>query len=126
MILTLDIPRSWLLTSNQRLHWRETARRTRDLRTYARAVARHPSVRRTEPYDRRVHITAHVAWPDRRRRDEANLMSTLKPIVDGLVDAGVLTDDSTDWLIGPDLRPSDELCDRKYGCTITVAIEEAP
>ncbi|WP_162786781.1 hypothetical protein [Janibacter anophelis] len=36
--------------------------------------------------------------PDRRRRDEDNLFATLKPLADGLVDAGVVADDTPDLM----------------------------
>lgn len=89
-----------VLTSNQRVHWRERARKTRYLRGVAEDMAR----ARRVPGARRVHVAAEVAWPNRRRRDVHNLMPTLKALVDGLVDAGVIPDDSDAHLVGPDCR----------------------
>ena len=45
-------------------------------------------------------VTASVTFwmPDRRRRDLDNLLASLKPAWDGLVDAGLLVDDSADTL----------------------------
>lgn len=91
-----------LLTSNQRPSWQVRARKTRYLRGLACDLAR----ARRVPAMRRAQITAWVAWPDRRRRDVHNLMPTLKALVDGLVDAGVLPDDSDRHLVGPDPRAS--------------------
>jgi Holliday junction resolvase RusA-like endonuclease len=51
-----------------------------------------------------VHITAHIFKPRAGRYDTNNLAPTTKAIVDGLVDAGLLRDDSTEWVIGPDHR----------------------
>lgn len=39
----------------------------------------------------------HYAPRDKRRRDPENLIATLKPLVDGLVDAGVAPDDTPDY-----------------------------
>lgn len=52
----------------------------------------------------RAHIVAEVCFRDRRRRDPNNFYPTAKAAVDGLVDAGVLDDDSTRYLVGPDMR----------------------
>jgi Holliday junction resolvase RusA-like endonuclease len=45
-------------------------------------------------------VTADVTFvvPDRRRRDMDNLLAMLKPAWDGLVDAGLLVDDSAEML----------------------------
>lgn len=52
----------------------------------------------------RAHIVAELCFTDKRRRDPANWYPTVKAAVDGLVDAGVLRDDSTEYLVGPDMR----------------------
>lgn len=94
-----------LLTANQRPHWRERHRKTRYLRGVAGDMAR----ARRVPAMRRAQITAWVSWPNRRRRDVHNLMPTLKALVDGLVDAGALPDDSDAHLVGPDPRTRSRL-----------------
>jgi len=42
------------------------------------------------------HATVDVTFvvPDNRRRDKSNMTSAFKPGLDGIVDAGILTDDS--------------------------------
>jgi len=42
------------------------------------------------------HATMHVTFvvPDNRRRDKTNLAASFKPALDGLVDAGIIKDDS--------------------------------
>ena len=77
------------LTMNQRLHWRQRAERTRVTRHAVgiRAVALHLA-----PADH-VSVQLHYASGDNRRRDTDNLVATLKPCVDGLVDAGLVVDD---------------------------------
>ncbi len=56
------------------------------------------------PKLRRAHILAELRFGDNRRRDPHNYYPTLKAIVDGLVDYGLLPDDSHEYLIGPDVR----------------------
>jgi hypothetical protein len=56
------------------------------------------------PFAGQVHITAHIFKPRAGRYDTNNLAPTTKACVDGLVDAGLLVDDSTEWVIGPDHR----------------------
>lgn len=51
-----------------------------------------------------VHITAWIWKPRLGRYDPNNLAPTTKALVDGIVDAGVLEDDSVQYVIGPDHR----------------------
>jgi hypothetical protein len=51
-----------------------------------------------------VRIIAELRFPDRRRRDPGNFYDTAKAAVDGLVDAGVIADDSAAYVLGPDMR----------------------
>lgn len=120
-MITVDIPRPWLLNANQRLHWRQKATRSRCIRTAAWAAFTPNAM----TFQRRVRLVALVKWPDKRRRDVHNLMPTVKACVDGIVDAKWLHDDSDKWLIGPDLRVSDTLCDKQYACSLTFTFEEA-
>ena len=61
----------------------------------------------------RARLVVEIAFPDRRRRDPHNYMATVKPIVDGLVDAGVLPDDDAKHLLGPDLRRHPEVTKKR-------------
>lgn len=45
----------------------------------------------------RVAVELHYAPRDRRRRDPMNLVATLKPVEDGVVDAGVIPDDTPQY-----------------------------
>lgn len=123
-MIRVPIYRTHLLTANQRLHWAAKAERTRVTRetawAYGRMFASHP-----KPYPSKVRCLITVQYPDRRRRDVHNLMPTVKAAIDGIVDAGVLHDDSDKWLVGPDLRVSDELCDKQFGCVLSFTFEEA-
>jgi crossover junction endodeoxyribonuclease RusA len=82
------------LTANMRLHWHEDAKRRRVVRE---AVAWAAKAEKVRP---QMHIVVglHYAPQDRRRRDPSNLMATQKPAVDGLVDAGVVPDDTPQFV----------------------------
>lgn len=97
--LHINRPAPWL-NLNERLHWAEKSRRTRQWRQAAAIYARSAKL----PHLHRVQIEAFICFPDRRRRDVHNWMPTVKAIVDGLVDYGLIPDDSDANLIGPDLR----------------------
>lgn len=87
-------------TLNDRLHWRAVARHKHDWRTATATAALAlgpPSAR---------HCTGlhycRISYPVRAlgtRRDPHNWVLTSKWIIDGLVDAGVLTDDDSTHLI---------------------------
>lgn len=88
--LTVRVPKSLLLTSNQRLHWAEKARRTKAVRLLGRASSRGVASPGCP-----VHMTVTIAFGDRRRRDVMNTHPTVKAIVDGIVDWGLLPGDDT-------------------------------
>lgn len=98
--LHFEIPQALILTSNQRRHRMEEARIIKHLRIIGAAEARCH-----DPITTKAHLTVRIGWPTRRRRDAPNLWPTLKPLIDGTVDGGLLIDDDDEHLIGPDLRP---------------------
>ena len=55
-----------------------------------------------DTYPVRIVVTLHFL--DRRRRDVGNLAPTTKALIDGMVDAGLLVDDSSAHVVGPDHR----------------------
>lgn len=80
------------LNSNARLHWAPRANLVRAWRSAAYFVGRNSRIQFTEQVDivAVVHKrTASSRW------DPHNLMPTVKPAIDGLVQAGVLADDDT-------------------------------
>jgi hypothetical protein len=83
------------------LHWAEKARLTRAWRNAAKLFAERADLPKGLE---RVHITAHIIKTTSRQYDVHNLMPTLKACVDGLVDYGLIADDTNDRLTGPDLR----------------------
>lgn len=110
MNLTFTIPNSRWLSSNQRLHWASKAKRTADLRAIGAMKAHLDGTRHTEP----VHITAHIGYPTAGRADPANAYPTIKALIDGMVQAGLLVDDSHEWVAGPDMRRDPVKCERGH------------
>jgi crossover junction endodeoxyribonuclease RusA len=78
------------LNLNDRKHWAQVAKVKRQLRADARNLALAARLPRRLA---RVHITLHWQPPDRRRRDTDNPIATLKPLIDGLRDYGLVVDD---------------------------------
>ncbi len=89
------------LNANQRLHWAKKANLTRDIRTLTGHLARQ-GIRPAE------HITVQLVWvvTDKRRRDSDNTYPTFKAMCDGLVDAGIVPDDTPEYMtkLGPVIR----------------------
>lgn len=103
--LTIPAPCDWL-NSNQRLHRMVKARRVASWRKAARDAAEvHPG---WVPFECPVRITVTIHKTRAGRWDAGNLYPTAKAIVDGLVDAGVIPDDSNEWVTGPDMRAGEK------------------
>src|SRR5690554_5471579 len=80
------------LTANQRMHWRQKAEITKTVRAVtALKAARIPALGKC-----RVTLTWVVTT--KRRRDADNIVPTLKAMCDGLVDAGIVADDTPDLM----------------------------
>ena len=88
--IRLDVPAAWWMTSNQRMHHMERARRTGYVRHAAKLAARGLA-----PLASPVTISAAIGLPTARRFDPPNSSPTVKAAIDGVVDAGVLADDSS-------------------------------
>lgn len=87
------------LSLNIERHWAPKRRIARVLRNGAAArarVARIPALERCS-----VQLIWVVARAD-RRRDADNIVPTLKAMADGLVDAGVVRDDTPDLMVKPE------------------------
>lgn len=107
LVLTIPAPAEWI-NSNQRLNRHEQAKRTKAWRDAAFCAA-FDKGQFIDP----VRIVATFHKTRAGRWDVGNLYPTAKAIVDGLVDAGVIPDDSNEWVTGPDMRAgakSDEPC----------------
>lgn len=96
MILELEVPTAELLTSNRRVHYRVRHAREQALQVLARERAALPVAVLAS-----AAVVVRVWHPDARRRDVHNLMPSVKPMVDGLVQGGLLPDDNDEHLLGP-------------------------
>jgi len=90
------------LTSNQRLHHHVRAERTRNWRLRTAILAR-----KLTPIQH-AHVTYWLHATTKLRRDVGNFYPTIKACLDGIVDAGVLDDDSDAYVVGPDPRPGEK------------------
>lgn len=89
-ILELPFVHPLNLNEHRRQHW---ARKRADIaawRTATHWLARQQRI----PPCQRIIVQLLYTPPDNRRRDPLNLVAALKPCEDGLVDAGVIPDDS--------------------------------
>lgn len=104
--LSINCPRMirkvpWgLLSANTRHHWSVNREVARYWRQVAAITARNANI----PPMGRAHITVTFHKATARRYDPGNLAPVSKAIVDGIVDAGILPDDSSEYLVGPDHR----------------------
>ncbi|MGV3564186.1 MAG: hypothetical protein ACO1ON_12990 [Nocardioides sp.] len=117
--LTVEIPRTWWMTSNDRWHWAKRRQVVANVRVRGRVAAMQAGLPRGLE---KVRIVAHMTYPDRRARDAHNAMPTLKALVDGVVkDHGLCADDDDKHVIGPDPRAAG-ITPGRY--TVRLVIEE--
>lgn len=103
--IRFDITADEWLNLNQRYrHWSVKAHRTKALRRKAFWAAKKALADGALSKWEKVRIVAHISYPTARAADPNNAEPTTKALVDGLVDAGVITDDSHRYVIGPDHR----------------------
>lgn len=118
--ITFTIPRSLWLTANGRYHWADKARRTRTLRQVAKAEARNHDPMGT------VHVAAFIGYLTEGRADPANC-GVVKPLLDGLVDGGLLADDDSTHVIGPTfLRDPKSPTPGHYTVRLVLTSQEVP
>lgn len=90
--LEIPVGRLRALNLNVHAHRQQQATLSRRWRQAAWAAALEAKLPKVD----HAQVQLHLLAPDRRRRDADNLAPTSKAVVDGLRDAGVLPDDSTD------------------------------
>lgn len=96
----LPLARSKMLSANDKMHWAARSRLTKQLRQWGYLLGREgEGVARFGL--QRARVEFEFAYPDSRRRDRSNLAPTVKALMDGLIDAGLLPDDSDRFLDGP-------------------------
>lgn len=110
----LPLTRSKLITANDKPHWATRARLTKQIRQWGYLLGREgEGVARLGLTHARVEM--EFAYPDRRRRDRSNLAPTVKALMDGLIDAGLLPDDADRFLDGPHTVIADSLAVKRLG-----------
>jgi crossover junction endodeoxyribonuclease RusA len=107
------------LNANQRLHWRQRAQRVALIRDAVMLLARRLPFQLLP--GQRLVVQLHYRPGDNRRRDASNLVPTQKPAVDGLVRAGIVPDDTAEWVTEkmPELHPGKG--QRRLWLTLAVA-----
>ena len=104
--LLVNATREDLLSANDRLHWAVRANRTRYLRGLGWYAV---SDQAAGAHHERCVLTVTIAYPPlARRRDAANLAPTVKALIDGAVDAGLLPDDNDRVILATTYRASTE------------------
>lgn len=109
-LLTIPAPAIWL-NANQRTDRRGQTPDRRAWRDAGNVYARQAKL----PKLTRAHIVAELRFADAYHRDVHNLYPTIKALVDGLIDYGLLPDDSHHHLVGPDLRYGPRVAKRPGG-----------
>lgn len=69
----------------------------------------------------KVHVVASVAYGSNRVLDPHNYMLTAKAVIDGFRDYGLIPDDNSKHLIGPDMRRDES---QPRGLTMYVTVLE--
>jgi crossover junction endodeoxyribonuclease RusA len=100
LTLTVPAPCQWI-NLNQRLHWAKRAKLTKSWRLAARVRAQQAGLPKGLP---RVRVTATIHKGNNRAYDAHNLVPTVKAAIDGLVDYGLIPEDTNQHLVGPDMR----------------------
>lgn len=91
--LDFDYP-SPPLTSNQRFHWAKKKDITRNVRALTEAKAQILDI----PELAHANVELHWFVNTKHRRDVDNVVPTLKAMCDGLVDAGIVPDDTPEYM----------------------------
>lgn len=102
MKVVIEIPDSHPLLSINKLmseHWRTRQKSSK----YWRKVG-YESVKDSPPMKPPVACDVYIYRPRAGRYDPGNYYPTAKAILDGIVDAGALPDDSHEYLDGPHLH----------------------
>ncbi len=81
--------------------WFQKARATKTARAMAKLLAMDSG---NKPIKGKARVDYTFFVPDRRRRDEANLVQAAKPLIDGVVDAGMISGDHWEVLSTGQIR----------------------
>ena len=83
-----------IISANDTMHYRVRSAIAKHLRDMARDTA--PNIDEPFSEDFPCEAIVRIYPPTRRRFDPPNMSPTVKPLIDGLVDANILTDDNRD------------------------------
>jgi Holliday junction resolvase RusA-like endonuclease len=92
--LTFNYP-SPPITANQRHHWRKKATLTKQVRVASSLLARSARI----PAMAKCEVSLIWFVSTKHRRDVDNIVPTLKAMCDGLVDAGIVPDDTPNEMV---------------------------
>lgn len=118
--LVIKVPENEWMSANDRMHWRERATRTKRLRRRGYFEARRNGLLPM----RRTFVTVSVQYASSGRADPANAYPTVKALVDGLVDFGVLTDDDSKHLPEMTFKRAPGRCKRGWHVITLTLVEE--
>lgn len=115
-MISYRVPRQMLISANDhKSGWREVASRAKQLRGAGFWIAKAAK----QPQMDRADVTVIVHWPPtERRRDRLNLAPTIKPLIDGFIDAGVLPDDDDTRIRSERLITSASNCEDAYAAAL--------
>jgi crossover junction endodeoxyribonuclease RusA len=102
---TIELPFTKSLSLNDRLHHMVKAKLVAQWRKAALEGMREANI----PACKRVKASLLYIPAQNRRRDPDNLVASMKPVVDALVDAGVVPDDTQEYVerIWPVILPAE-------------------
>lgn len=89
-----DLPQTVPLSLNDRRAWQANYQLKKSYREAAHVLARAARI----PKCQRIRVYLVYTPRDVRRRDPLNLVATLKAVEDGIVDAGIVPDDTPMYL----------------------------
>lgn len=97
--LTFTIGADLWLSANDRMHWAPKSTRVKSLRSLGWATACAAGLRNADLGT--THVAAFIGYPKAGRADPSNAADTVKPLIDGMTDAGVWADDDDLHVVGP-------------------------
>ena len=97
----VKVPASVVLSSNDRLHWAPQGQRTAQIRMLGKLAGRKMFA---VPAASRIRIIVDVWKGHGGRYDPPNLAPSVKAIVDGFRDSGILVDDDWRHVDGPHIQ----------------------
>ena len=117
MSYVIDLPDLPTWNANSRGHWTQRAFEVASWRLVAKQAANRAGIPKLDV----VYVQLEMTPSDMRRRDPDNLAGALKPVLDGIVDAGVIPDDSWRHVAGVALSvacPDRALREHRWRLTI--------